>query len=244
MTVPMWMAALALLLTPVANGQSIHVVTETAATTVVANGEVSGPVAEIVKLSLKTAGLEHQVDILPWARAYQLALREPYTLIFPLARNAERESQFKWVVEIAKVNYYFVKRADRKDIVLKQLSDAKAYSVGVTRDDVRHHYLESQGFTSLVLSARWNDNLPRVLNGQIDLVVLADLDQGPACAGMALDCSQLTRALKLDALSTGLYAAYSLSTPDAVVQRTKAGFAKVKADGNLQRIVRGQPVRR
>lgn len=243
MKVSMWMGALAMLVVPVAYGQSIHVVTETAAITVVANGEVSGPAAEIVKLSLKTAGLEHQVDILPWARAYQLALREPYTLIFPLARTAERESQFKWVVEVAKVNYYFVKRADRKDIVLKQLSDAKAYSVGVMRDDVRHRYLESQGFTSLVLSARWNDNLARVLNGQIDLMVLADLDLGPTCAGMALDCSPLTRALKLDALSTGLYVAYSNSTPDAVVQRTRAGFAKVKADGNIERIMRGQAVR-
>jgi polar amino acid transport system substrate-binding protein len=226
---------------PVAYGQSIHVVTETATTTIVVNGKVTGAPAEVVRLTLKTAGLDHEVDILPWARAYQQALREPYTLIFPLARTREREAQFKWVGELAKVNYYFAKRADRKDINIRQLADAKHYTVGVLRDDVRHRYLEQAGFSKLVVAARWNDNLARVINREIDLVVLAEFDLAAACAELSLDCAVLENAFRIDALGTGLYMAYSLSTPDAVMHKTKVAFDKLKAEGRVDRMLTGRP---
>ena len=47
--------------------------------------------------------------------------------------------------------------------------------------------------------------------------------------------------MTLDEASTGLYMAYSLSTPDAVVQRTQRSFDKLKAEGHVKRIMERTP---
>src|SRR4051812_45430465 len=78
-----------------AQAQSIHVVTETSYNTRVVDGKVVGPVVDVVEASLKHARVDAiTVDAYPWARAYLLALREPNTVIFPIARTPERETQF------------------------------------------------------------------------------------------------------------------------------------------------------
>ena len=57
------------------------------------------------------------------------------------------------------------------------------------------------------------------------------------CRASDFDCTGLERVLTLDALTTGLYMAYSLSTQPALVQRTQAAFKQLKANGTVQRIM-------
>ncbi len=238
---PAFLMMAAVLALPMAKAQTVHVVTETSYLTRVVDGKPTGLAVDIVESSLKNAGLQlSSTDIFPWARAYQLALREPNTLIFPMARTPEREQLFKWAGELQKIHYYFFKLSSRKDIVIKNLADAKAYSVGVVRDDVRHQYLVGNGFNNLLVSAKWNDNIVRLLNRQVDIVTLADFSLLPMCEEMAINCSSLERVYQLDELSTGLYMAFSKATPDAVVERTRAAFQKMKADGTLERMVKQQ----
>jgi polar amino acid transport system substrate-binding protein len=230
------LAMLAALAAPVAFSQTIRVVTETSSTTKVVDGEVRGPAAEIARATLREAGLtDFHIDIYPWARAYELALREPNTMIYPLARTPGREKLFKWPCEVVKIRYYLYKLAERKDIVIGQLSDARPYTIGVERGDVRQQYLEEQGFHHLFRSSKWNENIAHVLNRQIDMVALADFNLDPLCAQMGLDCKRLEKAYALDGLSTSLYMAFSLGTDDAVVQRTKSAFERLKADGKFDR---------
>lgn len=56
-----------------------------------------------------------------------------------------------------------------------------------------------------------------------------------------IDCAGLERVLTLDEASTGLYMAYSAATPDAVVQKTRAAFDKLKTDGTVRRIMERKP---
>ena len=39
---------------------------------------------------------DYQIRLYPWARAYDMALKEPNVLIFLIARTSARETQFKW----------------------------------------------------------------------------------------------------------------------------------------------------
>jgi polar amino acid transport system substrate-binding protein len=102
---------------------------------------------------------------------------------------------------------------------------------------VRQQYLQAQGFQHLQVAGRWDDNVERVINRKIDLIVLAEFDLAPMCGEHNLDCTVLEKAFKLDALSTGLYLAYSQSTPDPVVLRTRAAFDKLKVDGMVDRLL-------
>ncbi len=224
-----------------AHAQTIDAVTETTPYTYVADGKVVGTATQVVELTLRRAGLTgYQVHLYPWARAYDLALKEPNVLIFLIARTPARERQFHWAGEIMKIEYHLY-RLKSKPLDIGTLESAKAYTIGVMRDDVRQQYLRAKGFKRLVVSAQSLDNFQKLLRGQVDLVPLTTDDATSLCQQTGFDCANLVRVLTLEEASTGLYMAYSLPTPPATVQRTQDAFKQLKAEGQVRRIMERTP---
>ena len=222
--------------------QTIRAVTETTPYTFQRGDRVGGSATEVVEKTLQAAGLtDYQVKLYPWARAYDMALKEPGVLIYLIARTTAREQQFKWAGEIMKIQYHLYRLRDRSDISVKTLADAKNYTIGVMRDDVRQQYLQSKGFHRLAVSAQWIDNFNKLVKRQVDLVPLTEDDASSLCAEAHFDCSGLERVLTLDEATSGLYMAYSASTADGTVQRTRTAFDRLKADGSVRRIMEKKP---
>lgn len=236
-------ASLALaLLAAATHAQPIKVVTEDSSYTYLQDGKVGGPATEIVEMSLKRAGLtDYRVSLYPWARAYDMALQEPSTLIYLIARTPAREAQFQWAGEFMRIQYHLYKLRDRNDVVVNDLSDAKRYAVAVMRDDVRQQYLQSRGFDKLVVSARNSDSLRMLLDRKVALLPLPENDVARFCKEAHVDPAALQKVLTLDEMTTGIYMAYSRGTPEEIVKRTRAAFDKLKADGTVARLMRSTP---
>ena len=224
------------------SAQTIQAVTEDAPPyTYVEQGKVVGPVTEVVEQSLQRAGFkDYRVSLYPWARAYDLAQKQPHVLIFLIARTPAREAQFHWTGEIMKIEYHLYRWRGRS-VEVPQLDAARAYSIGVMRDDVRQQYLQSKGFTKLVVSSQPLDNFRKLVNGQVDLVPLTAGEVPSLCKEAAVDCAQLERVLTLHEASTGLYMAYSRPTPPEVVERTRKAFEQLQAEGAVKRLLAKLP---
>jgi len=233
---------MATLMVSVTHAATIHAVTEATPYTYLKDGKVAGPATELVELTLKRAGFaSYQTSLYPWARSYDMALHEPNVLIYLIARTAARENQFKWAGEIMKIQYHLFKLKDRQDIVIKSLEDAKKYTIGAMRDDVRYRYLEAQGFTRLVKSAESLDNFNKLLNRRVDLVPLNEREASSMCEEVHFNCAKLEQVFTLHDVSAGLYMAYSKSTPDSIVERTRAAFEKIKVEGGIRKILGDNP---
>lgn len=233
-----WISLLFALTCSASQAQSIKVVTENTSYSYQQDGRVVGPASEVVDATLRRAGLsEFRIAVYPWARAYDIALQEPNVLIYLIARTPEREALFKWVGELTRIDYHFYKLRERSDIVIRDLHAAKRYTMGVLRDDVRHQYLEAQGFTRLVVSAQNMDNFRKLLNRQVELVPMPERDAVRLAEEVGVEFATLEQVFKLDALGSGLYMAYSRSTDDAVVARTRAAFDSLKAEGVVEKLM-------
>jgi polar amino acid transport system substrate-binding protein len=169
-----------------------------------------------------------------------MARQEPNVLIYLIARTPAREPLFKWVGELTRIEHRCYKLRERKDFVVRDLQDAKNYTVGVVRDDSRHQYLQAQGFKKMVVSAQNVDNFRKLLNRQVQLVPMPERDAALLCEGAHVDFASLEKIATLDALSTGLYIAYSRSTADDIVARTRAALDRLKADGMVTRLMNGK----
>lgn len=237
------LALAALCAASAARAQPIRGVTEESGYTWLSAGRVAGPASEVVAATMQRAGFtDYRAGVYPWARAYEMALQEPNVLIFMIARTPQREDKFKWAGEFMRIDYHLYKLRTETEVVVRTLQDAKAYSVGVLRGDVREQYLQSQGFTRLVVSAQNADNFRKLLHRQVQLVPMPERDVQQQCEESHIDCAMLEKVYTLDGLSTGLFMAYGRATPDDVVARTRAAFEKVKADGTLARLM-ATPVR-
>lgn len=85
----------------------IRVVTENLAPyNMVEGGQITGLSTEIVKAVLNNVGVSPRIEVLPWARAYDLALHSDSVLIYSIARTPQREHLFKWVGAIAPTTWY------------------------------------------------------------------------------------------------------------------------------------------
>src|ERR1039457_4975179 len=97
----------AALMVSATHAETIHAVTEATSYAYLREGKVAGPATEVVELTLRKAGFaEYQIKLYPWARSYDMALKEPNVLIYLIARTPARESLFKWAGEIMKVQFH------------------------------------------------------------------------------------------------------------------------------------------
>nr|WP_315182835.1 transporter substrate-binding domain-containing protein [uncultured Albidiferax sp.] len=234
-----WRATLlaAALLAPLGPwAQTVQVVTETSPFVFLQDGKIAGPATEVLEKTLQLAGIpDYRLNLYPWARAYDMALNEPNVLIYLVARTPEREAKFQWVGEFMQTRYHLYKLRYRADIQARTLDAARNYTIGVMRDDLRHQYLQQQGFQRLVVSAQTTENFAQLVNRKVDLVPLSESGAEAQCHNARFDCAGLEKVLPLTSLTTGLYMAYSLGTAPALVQRTQAAFKQLKANGTVQR---------
>ena len=61
---------------------------------------VAGSAFLQVEAIFKSAGLPCRTEVLPWARAYELARTQPNTLVYSLARLPAREDLFIWLAPL------------------------------------------------------------------------------------------------------------------------------------------------
>lgn len=234
LSIAAWLALTAL----AAPAQTIQGVTEFTPYSYLRDGQVSGPATQVVEASLRDAGLaDYRITLYPWARAYDMALKESNVLIYLIARTPARESLFKWVGEFMTMDYHLYKLKDNTDIVVRTLDDARNYTIGVMRDDLRHQYLQDKGFRRLVVSGQALDSFRHLINGQVQLTPLPARDAALLCKEARFDCTRLESVHTLNELSMGLYMAYSLATPDSTVARTRAAFEKLRAGGTVKRLM-------
>ncbi|MGL6041304.1 MAG: substrate-binding periplasmic protein, partial [Deefgea sp.] len=98
------------------------------------NGIAQGYSVELLQAIANEAGMKINIQVMPWARAYQTALVTPNALLFTLVRNPERENLFLWIGPIAKRKVFLFKLSQRNDITVAELSAAKKYRIGAVRE--------------------------------------------------------------------------------------------------------------
>ena len=110
------------------------------------NGIAKGPSAEIFKLLMAKAGIEYQLDFMPWARAYQIAESTENTIIFSMIRNPEREHKFHWLLPVSQVLQTFVGKSNHTSKEQYSLSHIKKHLTVAIRNTLAHNTLLRNGF--------------------------------------------------------------------------------------------------
>lgn len=194
------------------------------------DGEIIGISSEIVEELFKRTKVEYEMELLPWQRAYRLALEETNHAVFSTTQTTERQPLFKWVGPIVNNNWVFLKRAD-SDIVLKDLNDAKKYRVGGYRGDAIALYLESKGFKIDYVPKDYL-NARKLDRGRIDLWATGQL-LGPYFA-KENGVENLEEALIFN--KTIMSIAFNLNTNDEIINRLNLELEVMKSEGALDPI--------
>lgn len=204
------------------------------------NGELGGPVIELVRELQRRVGNTDTIKVVPWSRGYHLLSAEPNTLLFAIARTAERNALFHWVGPVDEDLYGLYVKTDSA-INLKSLEDAKSLKfISVYRDDVRDQILTKAGFTNLDRTSDSSASIKKLMAGRVDAISssVVTIDGLMAAAGTPRDSVRLA----LTFLAAQTWLAFSKGTSEKTVADWNEAFESMKKDKSFEAIMKaGNP---
>lgn len=202
------------------------------------NGKVTGFTVELIEVLLTKTGYKGKTKILPWARAYQIALTKKNVLIHTVARKKERENLFKWVGPISPRIIYFYKLKKRTDIQVNTLEDAKNYKIGAVRGQAVRDLLIAKGFEEgkNIFTVTGDDqNIEKLFLERIELIDNTDFMLRWRLKRLGLDYGKVEKVFVVDD-STDYYIAFSKKTSDEIVNQFRKAFKTIKQDGIIKKL--------
>ena len=201
----------------------------------VKDGKLVGLSVDIVQEMMKRLKVTStEIEVLPWARAYDRVQKEPNIGLFSTTRIESREKLFKWVGPLASKDWIFLARHDSK-IKINDLEDAKKVkNIGTYREDSKEQYLKSLGFNNLESVTQDSLNPKKLVAGRIDLWISAKTDFKLAVESEHLKLSDFKIVYTVK--KQDLYIAISKQTDDSLVRKWQSVYDSMAKDGTLARI--------
>jgi polar amino acid transport system substrate-binding protein len=192
--------------------------------------EIKGATVEQVQKVMADIGVDYTIEMMPWARAYNLARTTPMTCVFATAHNSTRDASFKWVEPLLIDRNILIRRAG-SGVVAANLEEAKQYTVGTWREDYTETTLKENGFTKLDIASDFNATLRKLLGGRIDMMPISELYFDKLKADQPLEMVTV-----LSSQPMGI--ACEKNFPDDLLARMQTALNKVISDGDQKTIFR------
>lgn len=200
------------------------------------NGVLSGMAVEVAETLLRDTQQAAVIELVPWTRAYQQALREANVGIFPTVRTPRREARFHWVGPIAAGHTSFYSRKT-DGLQVRNLEDvARLGTLAVPKQWYSHELLSEMGLNTLY-AVPTPEHMMRMFKHRRVALLLANsltLDALLATQDMRREQLQLHYTL----MDHKTYIAFSLGTDPALVRRWQQALDNLRRNGELARIHR------
>jgi len=140
------------------------------------DGQISGWSTDIVRQVLQSTNIDYEINVLPWARAYQTVMYQPETLIFSFLRTKDRKDNFNWLIPLCTVEIAFYTIKSNHKISINNLAEAKTYRIGVERDQAKKEFLVKHGLTKNIIEVDNNQQLREMMKYQRVDIIIASKD--------------------------------------------------------------------
>ncbi|MGF1741419.1 transporter substrate-binding domain-containing protein [Vibrio profundum] len=172
---------------------------------------------------------QKRVKVLPWARAYSIALNDKDTVLFNTLRTPSREKLFKWVCPIYEHKNVLIKLR-KSDINLASLKEARNYKVMAVRADSGETILLERGIdkNDIYLSNKLDSALKMLMLERIDLLSVGLVPATQRLESMGYDSSLIEVSMVLSTKQSCF--AFNLETNDQLIGKFKQAFQKVHKD--------------
>jgi polar amino acid transport system substrate-binding protein len=199
-----------------------------------ADGALTGLSADLVREIQKRLCDETPILIRNWSEGYRAAQEQPGTVLFSTTRLPQREALFKWVGPLAPNRWALFAKATA-DIQIDDLEAARAYRIGIYKDDAVGLHLKTLGFGEALKEVP-DDRLNafKLMRGKIDLWAGGELQVPVKARQAGIDPNRLKVATYLH--ETQLYIAFHKDTDDAIITKWQTTLDAIIADGTRDKI--------
>ena len=201
------------------------------------HGNVYGMSTQIVKALQQQVGDNSRIEILPWARAYAIAVSSDNVAVYDTIRTPERENKFHWVgpIKLYSVNLYAQRGVVAANASLADL--LQNHVVCETRNTSIVNELLTLGFVidkNLILSLQSGDCYKMLQLGRADLIAMHG-DVTPRRMAQLLDAGlDLQPVYPLQNIE--MYLAFSKSVDAALILKWQCALNTLVLQGKFRQL--------
>ena len=196
-------------------------------------GHLSGFSIDVVNALFEQLEETVDIDVMSWARAYQIALTQPNVMIFSIAQTPERLAKFKWIGNLIEEKLYFWALKSRFSESVNDIEQLKQYSIAASRRSNVAEYLDEKGFPNVHILIKEAQNMQMLFNGRVDMLVATELTVRTRAKRLNFNFDQLMKLNEVTELNNNLSIAFSLTTEDEVVEKYRSAYQTLQSNGTL-----------
>ena len=196
------------------------------------NGEVKGSATEIVRQVLDLAGVEYDIAVYPWTRAYHMAQHRDNVLIYSMMRTPQREALFNWIRPLAVGRTTALYRLKHSPLALpKTLDEIKQMEIVTNKDSMDHLWLTANGFGRLHTPITLTQSVRLFYRGRVGLIAIdnASIASEFNNQGLPLERVEMVREL----FTAEPYMALSLGSDPDLAAKLKHAYDLLLEKGKI-----------
>ncbi|MEH8019480.1 transporter substrate-binding domain-containing protein [Rheinheimera muenzenbergensis] len=201
-------------------------------------GKVAGVTVDLIRILQRRLNEAGEIELLPWARAFELARSQSNIALFETARSKDRENLFKWVGPLKLIQTALYGHSSRFE---PDLNSARLNPRLIACDYVNSQnisFLKSTGFDdtrNLILTSKHGECFNLFTAGKVDLIILNDAAAAQVEASLqAAGNSGLFRVNTLQ--ETELYLAFSRDVSDDRIAAWQQALEQSYRDGTMRQL--------
>ncbi|MFV3408717.1 substrate-binding periplasmic protein [Bdellovibrio bacteriovorus] len=198
------------------------------------SGSAEGMAVDLARMIQKSASLSQSIEVLPWPRAYHLAVTQPDVLLFTVVRNPEREKLFTLIGPIAngEIAIYVRGTQDLGKVPLQSLK--KDLRIAVHRGTAFHNILEQEGFANIVPVNSSVNAAKMLMSGRVEAICDDELVVAELFRRAGYKSNPFVKVLSL--AHSSLYFAFSRGTAPLTISKWKTAFEEIKRSGQYEHL--------
>lgn len=200
------------------------------------DGSLGGFSTDVIHSLLAITNDIAKIQVMPWARAYEVALHEPNTLIYSIARTKTRNKKFHWIGALKEERLYFwgLKKEFTKNNY--KVDELKNYRIAVSRNSNSAQYITSQNFSKVYQLANERQNMDMLFIDRVDLILATQITIETRAKSLGYNFTDLQRLNEVAALNNKLSIAFSLDTPPELINKYQKAFQQLESNGQLNKL--------
>ncbi len=199
---------------------------------------LGGYATEVITELFKLTGDTANTQVLPWARAYEMAKNNKNTLIYSIAHTKAREAQFHWVgsLKFERFNFWGLKSKFKANHI--PFPTLKLMSIASSNEYNSSQYLKKMGFINIYHVVRNELSVLMLEKERVDIILSNELVLKSLCKTLGFDFSKLQKLQEAIGLQNDLSIAFSLNTDPDIIKRYQAAYTQLLLSGRLDEIKR------
>lgn len=218
--------------------QEINVVTEYLEPYQIKNndGSLGGFSTEVVNTLFSITKDQANIQVMPWARAYEVAIHEPNILIYSIARTNIREDKFRWIGALKEERLYFWGLKKHFTKTNYQVGELKNYKIAVSRRSNTAQYIIGQNFTNIYQLANERQNMDMLFKDRVDLILATQITIETRAKKLGYDFNEMQKLNEVATLNNKLSVAFSLNTSPELIKKYQMAFQQLVSSGQLEKL--------